>query len=217
MLSSTAAWSTEAHTLDRADNPTQKVIAPASTILFVPKSSGSFPNAAPPLALFTQTLSAPAPNIPPGTPYADLTTPSTIVVISQPRDQVCAVVGGIMALRMARLGARGIVVDGRVRDLDALRALDIPVFSRGVSSIGTAGEAKAWALDVPVAVGETVVEPGDVVMIDPASHAVVAIPKGLVARVVEMLPRMVQADGAVVAEVEAGADVASAFEKFRRK
>ena len=67
--------------------------------------------------MVTQTFSAPAPNIPAGTPYADLTTPDTVVVISQPRDQVCAVLGGIMAARMAKLGAKGIVVDGRVRDM----------------------------------------------------------------------------------------------------
>lgn len=37
--------------------------------------------------------------------------------MSQPRGQRCAVVGGIVAERMCQLGARVIVVDGRVRDV----------------------------------------------------------------------------------------------------
>lgn len=53
-------------------------------------------------------------------PYADLATPGTIAVLSQPRGQKCAVVGGIMAARMRKLGVKGVVVDGRVRDLGGL-------------------------------------------------------------------------------------------------
>jgi hypothetical protein len=50
-----------------------------------------------------------------------------VVVASQPRGQSCAVVGGIMATRLRRLGARGLCVDGRVRDLACLSALGLPV------------------------------------------------------------------------------------------
>ena len=150
-------------------------------------------------------------------PYADLATPASIVVISQPQDQVCAVVGGIMATRMARLGAKGIVVDGRVRDLGSLGRAGIPIFSRSTSTIGTAGEARAWAHNVRIQVGETTVEPGDVIMMDPESRGVVAIPADLVDRVLEILPRMVQADDKVISEVENGGTVAEAFSRHRGK
>ena len=50
-----------------------------------------------------------------------------VVVASQPRGQSCAVVGGIMATRLRRLGARALCVDGRVRDLACLSALGLPV------------------------------------------------------------------------------------------
>ena len=128
-------------------------------MLFVAKSSASFPNAAPPLQMLGQTLSQPLPNIADGTPYADLTVPGSVVVVSQPRDQVCAVVGGIMAARMAKLGAAAVLVDGRVRDLAELRALGFPVWSRATSTIATSGQAKAWAVGLPVTVGPTTVEP----------------------------------------------------------
>lgn len=109
---------------------TQKpVIGRASTVLFVAKSTSSFPSASrsSALGILNETFSQPLPNVPPGVPFSDLTVPGTIVVLSQPRGQKCAVVGGIMAARMAKLGAQGVVVDGRVRDLSSLRELDMPV------------------------------------------------------------------------------------------
>jgi regulator of RNase E activity RraA len=47
--------------------------------------------------------------------------------MSQPPGQTCAVMGGIMAARMRKLGAKGVLVDGRVRDLETLRGLGVPV------------------------------------------------------------------------------------------
>jgi hypothetical protein len=59
-----------------------------------------------------------------------------IVVASQPRGQACAVVGGIMATRLHRLGARGLCVDGRVRDLASMTSLGLPVRFSAVPLFG---------------------------------------------------------------------------------
>ena len=66
-------------------------------------------------------------NIPAGNHWVDLTEPETIVVMSQPEGQKCAVLGGIMALRMRVLGAKGVVVNGRVRDVVELGETGLPV------------------------------------------------------------------------------------------
>lgn len=50
-----------------------------------------------------------------------------IVFISQPPPQVNAVYGGLMTLRAQALGAAGVVIDGRVRDLGEHRTLKFPV------------------------------------------------------------------------------------------
>lgn len=90
-------------------------IAPVSTVAFAPKnSSDDLPGYA-------------AANIPIDKHWVDLTIPDSIVVISQPSGQSNAVLGGIMALRAQILGAKGVVVSGRVRDLDELEATGIPV------------------------------------------------------------------------------------------
>ncbi|RDI79399.1 hypothetical protein Vi05172_g10671 [Venturia inaequalis] len=195
--------------------PPRKLIACASTALFIAKNSDSFPEAVPPLAAISQSLSTGFSNIPSGTPYADLTTPDTILIISQPHGQSCAVVGGIMAQRMVKLGARGIVVDGRVRDLDTLRSLNVPIWTKGTSIVGAGGESKAWAVNVQIYVGGVSIEPGDLVMIDPAESGIVVVPRKAVDEVLRILPKLVEADENVMAMVVSGGEVGEAFRRFR--
>jgi regulator of RNase E activity RraA len=89
-------------------------IAPASTVLFAPRNS-------------TDLSGYPESNIPAGQHWVDLTESGSVVVISQPKGQICAVLGGIMALRMKVVGARGVIAHGRVRDLEELRETGLNV------------------------------------------------------------------------------------------
>lgn len=177
--------------------------------MMLPKATKSFPNAA-------QLSNEPPPsNLPDSRPYADWTEKDTVVVISQPAGQSCAVVGGIMAVRMKRLGAQGIVVDGRVRDIVALNETELPIWSKGTSIIGAGAETKFHAKNVSVKIGETNVEPGDIIMIDPFENGVVAVPHGKVDELLELLPKLVGADEKVIADVEAGSTVQEAFKRHR--
>jgi regulator of RNase E activity RraA len=187
-----------------------RVVAPASTFLMAPKATRSFPNPAP------VAPTAPPPNLPDARPYADYTEQDTIVVISQPAGQSCAVVGGIMAARMQALGAQGVVVDGRVRDLVALNETQLPIWSKNTSIIGAGAETKLHARNVPVQVGETSVAPGDIIMLDPWELGAVAVPLHLVEPLLELLPQLVAADEKVVAAVSEGASVQEAFKQHRR-
>ncbi|KAI9373831.1 ribonuclease E inhibitor RraA/Dimethylmenaquinone methyltransferase [Aspergillus egyptiacus] len=179
-----------------------KLIAPASTITFIPKSSSPEPN------VHSENL------FPPGTHWVDNTTADTIVLIQQPPDQHCAVLGGIMALRMKTLGVKGVLVDGRVRDLEELHGCRIPVWARGVSTVGTGAEAKPAYRDLPVDVGGVVVRKGDIVFVDPL-EGVVVIPVELLDEVLRIMPGLVGMDDKVKEAVGAGMSVFEAFKKFR--
>lgn len=120
-----------------------------------------------------------------------------------------------MAARMKYLGAQGIVVDGRVRDLVALNETQLPIWSKGTSIIGAGAETKFHARNVPIKIGATVVEPGDIVMIDPLENGVVVVPQGKVDELLELLPKLVSADEKVIADVEQGASVQEAFKRHR--
>jgi regulator of RNase E activity RraA len=175
----------------------------------MPKATKSFPNPVPVAEGISTT------NLSDSTPYADYTESGTIVVISQPAGQSCAVVGGIMAARMQHLGAEAIVVDGRVRDIVALNHTKLPIWSKATSVIGAGAETKFHARNVPVTIGETVVEAGDIIMIDPFENGVVVVPKGKVEELLDLLPKLVEADEKVIQDVGRGVSVEEAFRKHR--
>ncbi|KAF2706380.1 hypothetical protein K504DRAFT_484052 [Pleomassaria siparia CBS 279.74] len=146
------------------------------------------------------------------TPFSDLTIPDTIVFISQPSGQSCAVMGGIHAARMKVLGAQSVIVDGRVRDLASLGELGLPVWARGTSVVGAGAETKFHAKGVQLKIGDVLVEQGDVVMVDPAENGVVVVPRARLDDVLGLLPGLVSADEMVLRDVERGGSVKDAFD-----
>jgi regulator of RNase E activity RraA len=72
---------------------------------------------------------------PSGKYWCDWAEPGTISVLEQPTGQYCAVLGGIMATRMTYLGAKGVVVNGRVRDVAELHGLGLHVCIIGLSFV----------------------------------------------------------------------------------
>lgn len=60
-------------------------------------------------------------------------------------------------MRMEQLGAKGVLVSGRVRDLDTLKGLKIPVWSKGTSSVGAGAQTKAYAVGYPITIGDVTV------------------------------------------------------------
>jgi len=55
--------------------------------------------------------------------------------------------GGLATLSSKNRGIEGVVVDGAVRDVDEIRALNYPIFSSGITP--TPGTPKAWARSMP--------------------------------------------------------------------
>ncbi|KKA28676.1 hypothetical protein TD95_003078 [Thielaviopsis punctulata] len=184
-----------------ARNTPRPVLAPAFTVLFTPKSAA--PAALPPA------------NIPPAMHWVDMAERDSIVVIHQPPGQTNAVCGGIMALRMAVLGVAGVLVDGRVRDVQEFAALDVPILSTGTSTVGAGASSRAHSVQVPLDIDGTLVSPGDIIYIDP-DNGVVCIPISMLDQVMELLPILKEADDKVKADVMAGLTVKEAFSRHRR-
>ncbi|KAG2419566.1 hypothetical protein HFD88_004362 [Aspergillus terreus] len=180
-----------------------KIIAPAWTAKFIAKND-------------PVPETADAHSFPVGTHWVDWAEPGTVAVIEQPAGQYCAVLGGIMAVRMKTLGVQGAVVNGRVRDLAEINACQLPVWAHGTSTVGTGAEAKPGARNVPVSLGGVTVSPGDIIFCDPL-EGVVAIPRDLLDQVLEVMPKLVAMDDKVKEAVEQGMNVFDAFKQFRTK
>ncbi|EFY91252.1 Demethylmenaquinone methyltransferase [Metarhizium acridum CQMa 102] len=186
-------------------------IAPVSTILFAAKG---------------EVLPEPQPNVPKDTHWSDATEPGTFVVMKQPPGQTNAVCGGIMALRMKMRNVKGIMVAGRVRDVQELKSTSLPVLpfptthldskvlAHGLSTVGSGGGSVPWAMQVPLDINGVTVSPGDIAFQDPV-NGVVIIPGDKVDQVLEMLPKLVAADDKVKQDVLKGMSVYDAFKLHR--
>lgn len=103
----------------------------------------------------------------------DLIAPGDVLVVNGQGDETRALLGDRMVGKAASHGAVGVVVDGAVRDVEALQELGVPVFARAVTPAGPYKHGPGQ-LNVPVAIGGVVVRPGDIVCGD--SDGVVVVP-----------------------------------------
>ena len=95
----------------------------------------------------------------------DLAAPGDVIVVDAGGDLTNAIIGEIMSTYARARGVAGIVIDGAIRDADAIRAGTFPVYAAGVTHRGPYKDGPG-EINVPVALDGMVIEPGDLVLGD---------------------------------------------------
>ncbi|MEV4972370.1 RraA family protein [Streptomyces scopuliridis] len=115
---------------------------------------------------------------------AGLVGPGDVVVIDCGGDRRHAPLGEVVANALAARGAVGAVVDGVCTDIDALRAVGLPVYAYGLSMLTTKLHGIAdGALNTPVTCGGVSVRAGDLVLGD--GNGLLVAPAGRLAAVLD--------------------------------
>jgi 4-hydroxy-4-methyl-2-oxoglutarate aldolase len=112
---------------------------------------------------------------------------------------------GEMATRNARRkGLAGIIVDGDVRDSDAIREMGFPVWSTAVSP-SHAEKRGPGAVNIPIVCAGALIEPGDVIVAD--GDGVIAIPLAHLERAIAGATAYGAREGDWKPKLEAGVDL----------
>jgi 4-hydroxy-4-methyl-2-oxoglutarate aldolase len=129
-----------------------------------------------------------------------LVKPGDVIVVDGKGDLNAALMGEIMCQQAVALGVAGVVIDGAVRDSEALRELGLPMFAAGLNPNGPT-KGVSGRLNHPISIGGVCINPGDLVVGDADGVTVIEREKAAA-----MLPLAVEK---VAAETKRIADIKS--------
>ena len=127
--------------------------------------------------------------------------PGDVLVIDGGGDLANAGVGGILSFYAASIGVVGVVIDGAIRDVAEIRERDFPVYARGVTHRGPYKDGPG-EINVPIAVGGMVVNPGDIVVGD--QDGLLAIPQDGVEELIEKARAHLAAEAETIRAMKEG-------------
>lgn len=176
-----------------------KIFGPAYTVRMVPTADETSPN--------------------PPHHFADTIPKDSVVFVSQPKGLISACWGGLMSTRAQKLGAAGVVIDGRFRDVEEHIALNMGLFARGISILGSNTFTRSSELNVPVEyynaeVNEKVtINPSDYILGD--CDGVVAIPPDTVEECLHLCQERYKVDEKTRECLENGDEMGPTIKKLR--
>jgi len=89
--------------------------------------------------------------------------PGSVLVANAQRHQYAGAWGEVLTVAAQARGIAGLVIDGAVRDIEAIEKRRFPVFSRGLA-IGACTKEKFGTLNEPIDLGGVTVRSGDIVV-----------------------------------------------------
>ncbi len=131
--------------------------------------------------------------------------PGDVLVIDARGDTRAASLGNILATRILRRGAAGIVTDGAFRDTPGFVELHLPTYAAGAHAATSATIHHPADVGLPIGCGGVLVMPGDILVGD--AEGVVVIPAAMVEAVAMDALEQERLEAYVLGLVEQGGSI----------
>jgi 4-hydroxy-4-methyl-2-oxoglutarate aldolase len=144
--------------------------------------------------------------------------PGDVIVVDAGGDTNTSVCGGLMGGLAKNRGIRAMIVDGAGRDTDELEDIGWPIWTRAITPRGThtmfSQRKDELSINVPIACGNVVVNPGDFIVAD--LMGVVVIPLSRAEEIVELAAEQAEREARTREWVQQGKTVEDLLSEFGR-
>jgi 4-hydroxy-4-methyl-2-oxoglutarate aldolase len=125
--------------------------------------------------------------------------PGDVIVVDGKGDLSSALMGEIMSQQCVALGIAAVVIDGAVRDSEAIRELGFPMYAAGLNPNGPT-KFVPGRLNHPISIGGVTVNPGDLVVGD--ADGVTVIERAKAAAMLPLAADKVAAETKRIADIK---------------
>jgi 4-hydroxy-4-methyl-2-oxoglutarate aldolase len=125
--------------------------------------------------------------------------PGDVILVDGKGDLTAALIGEIMSQQCMALGVAAVVIDGAVRDSEAIRELGFPMYAAGLNPNGPT-KSMSGRLNHPISIGGVTVYPGDLVVGD--ADGVTVIERAKAAAMLPLAVEKVAAENKRIADIK---------------
>ncbi len=145
--------------------------------------------------------------------YAAL-QPGQVVVYDTSGDPGTAHWGEMISTTTKAKGCGGVVIDGGVRDVEAILELEFPVFARYKTPADIRGRWRYVEINIPIRIGDVTIHPGNWVIGD--ANGVVVVPQDIAVEVLLEAEKVMEVERKIWEELRAGENPLNVFLKYGR-
>jgi regulator of RNase E activity RraA len=120
--------------------------------------------------------------------------------------------GELLSTAARNRGCQGAIVDGAVRDVAKMRAMQFPVFALGTSPYDSKDRQCVTDIDVPVEIDGVAFHPGELVLAD--IDGVVVVPHSVEDEAIRLAWQKVHAENLVRTAIQEGLKATEAYRRF---
>lgn len=142
----------------------------------------------------------------------DSLCPDDILIAAAGGSSRSGIWGELLSTAANFRGCKGVIVDGAVRDIKQMSAMEFPVWATGASLYDSKDRNRVVDVDVPVEIEGVVFSPGDLVIAD--VDGVVVVPQKVEKEVIQLAWDKIHDENVFRDSIKNGMSVTEAFKRY---